>query len=600
MVLRSVGTFATFALLASLLAACGGGGGGPPAPLLEARELGLVRADVASTLTVTIANPLGEEAVVEEVEPPTGSFAFAPTALPAVVEGEGDLRLQLSVTPPGPGELFDEFRIRFRAPGVGEQDVIVSVSARVEESSIVLVTRAIDFGSVRIGESAARDVSVRNPNVLTPIRLTGISPLHAAFTTTGVVLPQTIGPGETGTFVVTYEPASLDNHEFRIALDHSEGSALLVDVTALTDTWIPEMITDFGEVPVVAAETEWLEVDVPPHGVSLSLEAIGPETALLGLLGLEGPGGRVYENEDATGLYLWSPGEHGVLSQAIPNSDQAAVQLVDGGGTYRFRFYLLSGSAATLGVRAIVHNRPNTINDAGVLDLNVHLAPALGITDPVNETRLQQVLERIDEIFSQQGLRLGAIGYFQLDDDRFDRVTVDEFGDLLQESAAAPETRLNLFFVERTLSGGVLGVAARVPGPARNGTQSSGVMVDYDFGSASTAGHVTAHELGHYLGLFHTTESDGSHDLIEDTLECAANGADDTCATDGGDYLMHWRVLDTPNPIITDGQGLVILGHALVQPPSILAAVAQRRALPAPGALDALPDGWCGTPGCRK
>ena len=61
-----------------------------------------------------------------------------------------------------------------------------------------------------------------------------------------------------------------------------------------------------------------------------------------------------------------------------------------------------TGTAATLNVRAIVHNRPSAINDEGVLDLNVFLAPGLAITDPENETRLQGILDRIEAELARQ------------------------------------------------------------------------------------------------------------------------------------------------------------------------------------------------------
>lgn len=581
------------------LAACGGGGGGsPPEPLLQTQNLGLVRADQPSTLVVRITNPLAEEATVEGVAAPAGAFTFAAGALPTVAAAGAEVALPLLFTPPGPGVAVDEFRVHFAGSGKAQQDVIVTVSASVEATGVVLDTPLLAFGSVLIGESAVRSLRVRNPNQLTPIRITGVTGTAPAAFTVGLgALPRTLLPGESYTATILYAPTAPSTEDFELSVSHSEGPVPLVArVTATADTWVPEIVTDFGAVPLNGGQTDWLEVTVPAHGISLSLEAIGPASTTIGLLGLEGPGGRVYENAQATGLYLWTPSDDGIFTATVPNTDTAAIQLVDGGGTYRFRFFLLSGFTTELQVRAIVHNRPGGVATTGALDLNVFLAPGLGITDPANESRLQGILARADELFRQQGLQLGKVSYFQLSNSAYDAVTLSEFGPLLQESAVAPELRLNLFFVQQTLSGGVLGVAARVPGPALNGTTVSGVMVDYDYGSAATGGAITAHEVGHYLGLFHTTESDGTHDIIEDTVDCSISGVD--CPSPGNAYLMHWQLVNVDFPLLTDGQGLVILGHPLVGPVSPLAAAAFMLAPGDLGTLDPLPPGWCGTPGC--
>jgi hypothetical protein len=404
------------------------------------------------------------------------------------------------------------------------------------------------------------------------------------------------------TIGIGFTPSSLGARAFDVTVLHGlPGVDLVTSVTADATTWVPEIITEFNDVPVVGGETGWLEVEVPPHAISLSLEVIGPPDMAPGLLGLEGPGGRVYENEDLTGEYLWTPGELGIFTAGIPSSDREGLLLVPGGGTYRFRFFSFIGSASSFDVRAIVHNRPGGVSADGVVDLNVLLAPVLGITadGAPFASRLQGILGETDRIFSQQGLRLGKITYFELDNTAFNDIDSDEFEALLRESSGASEVRLNLFFVRTALGGGVLGVAARVPGPVLNGTGLSGVMVDYDYGSIATAGHVTAHELCHYLGLFHTVEQSGQHDMIDDTNECPSGGTNAACPTEGGDYLMHWRVLDT-DPIITDGQGLVIRGHPLVGPASELTGVPL---LPLPidvGAIDPLPENWCGTPGCDR
>jgi hypothetical protein len=171
-------------------------------------------------------------------------------------------------------------------------------------------------------------------------------------------------------------------------------------------------------------------------------------------------------------------------------------------------------------------------------------------------------------------------------------VSSSEFPLLLAESGMASSVRANLFFVQTALGGGTLGVAAAVPGPKLNGTRLSGFMVDYDWAGDAAVGQVAAHELGHYLGLFHTAESDGSHDIIDDTLECPGE-----CTSASGGYLMHWQYAASTMPVISAGEAHVILGHPLVGPAaSGLSALAQANA-PAPVYVE-LPPGFCGS--CAK
>jgi hypothetical protein len=584
--------------LLGVLGCSGGGDSGPPVPIAMVSGLGLVRADAPSERTVAIPNPLSEAASVALVDA-TGAFEPAAGALPATASAGADFALVVVVTPDGATDLAGELTVRFTGTTSGwAQDVVVTLSATAEATAVALLTSAVDFGDVPIGESGTRTVSVRNPNQLTPIRVTGLSTLPAEFQLGATGLPATLQPGQVLSLALTFAPTAPGVKDFDLSITHSEAAVpLVVAIAAESSTWAPEFITSFGDVAIAGGQTEWMEVDVPAHAISLSIEAVGSDLATFGLLGLEGPGGKVYENAQATGAFLWSPGQ-GVFTATLPNSDRTDVQLVQGGGTYRFRLYVFSGVASSVAVRAIVHNRPNGIAADGVLHLNVYLAEGLNIPSPSGSTRLQGILAEADRIFSQQGLRIGSVSYFDLDDSSFDEVGSDtEFGQLLKESAVAPEVRLNLFFVETALGGGVLGVAARVPGPALNGTHVSGVMVDYDYGSATTAGYVTAHEVGHFLGLFHTVESDGTHDIIDDTLECPSSGTDSVCPTVGGGYLMHWSILGV-DPIITDGQGRVMLGHPLVGPLDVLQMEALRAPPAAAGPLDLPPEGWCGTPGC--
>ena len=116
----------------------------------------------------------------------------------------------------------------------------------------------------------------------------------------------------------------------------------------------------------------------------------------------------------------------------------------------------------------------------------------------------------------------------------------------------------------------------------------------YDGGySPQGIGLVAAHEIGHYLGLYHTCESDGSHDFVDDTAECPASGTNSVCPQAGGGYLMHWQAVG--GTTLTGGQGLVVRGHPAVGAALLPAALHAAR-VPLPVIVsDALPAGWCGT-----
>jgi len=564
----------------------------------------VVRADVTTTRGIELRSPFDEEAVLELIEPATGGFVADPGAFPAVLGPNLSRIADVTFTPGTEASASGSMLVRFKSAS-GSAFIRVMFDAAVETPTVVLLTPHAALGDVYIGESDSRSVLVRNTSVVTPVRIFNVTPLPA-----GILLAGGLGaipPGTAATLNVRWAPTTFATHDFNFVLEHdASGPSLTVRVTAQATTWRPEQIVDFGTVPLVGGESAWIEVEVPPHAISLSIEALGEDISI-GLLGFEGPGGHLYENDTATGEFLWFQGDD-VFTATVPSSDRTQLRLVPGGGTYRFRLFRMSGSAQSLEVRAIIHNRTGGLVQGGVLDLNVFLADGLSIDvfDAPVEPRLQAILDEADRIFGQHDLRIGAVRYFELSDPDFDQITSNsEFGDLLEESRRGLEGRLNLFFVLRTLSGGAVGVAARIGGPVVLGTRTSGVMVDYDFGSTSQSGHVIAHEVGHYLGLLHTTEQGGSHDLIDDTLECPATGTNATCTTEGNDNLMHWRVLNA-DPDITDGQALVALGHPLVGPSGpVLTAFDPRpvafdpRVATSPLVAAALPHGWCGTKDCR-
>lgn len=134
--------------------------------------------------------------------------------------------------------------------------------------------------------------------------------------------------------------------------------------------------------------------------------------------------------------------------------------------------------------------------------------------------------------------------------------------------------RLNLFFIsDFTDAPGTLGIAAGVPGPnGITGTTGSGVILAIDShldasGQLDTTllGETMAHEAGHQLGLFHTSEGDGSeHDLVGDTPECApemdTDGDGQLSAAECPDGLnfMFWAAAEQSQSEMSGDQSTVL------------------------------------------
>ncbi len=581
--------------------ACGGGGGAaPPFVFEQVFDFQVVRADAPTLREFPVINPFPRPAVVELVGTAAPAIAPLAGALPSPVASLGTFQLPVVLVPGPPGSMGGEFTIRFRVEASGERrEIRLRFLAEVEPAFLRLLTPSVDFGNVRIGEKRSRPFSIRNDSAQTPVLVLDISALPAPFRRTGPPLPLQVPAGATLSFTIEYEPTVLESHHLPIAVSHEAGPDLAGSVRAVADTWVERIVVDFGDVPVAGGESPWLEVALPAHAVSLSLEGVGPPGIVLATNGFEGPGGKVYENATFTGAFLQSADSE-VFTATLPESDDPAVQLVPGGGTYRFRLKVIAGSATSLAARAIILNRPLGIPLSGHLDLNIFLSTGLGITAATapSDPTLQAVLAEADRILAQRELRLGSVDYYALPSGYEFIQTEARFGDLCEESAAAVRNRLNLFLVREAIGGDVLGIAARIAGPMRAGTRASGVMVDYDSGSIAARGYVIAHELGHYLGLWHTTESDGSHDLISDTAECPASGTNAACPTPGGSYLMHWQVL-AANPVITAAQGRILLVHPHVDEGG--SGLARAVAPPAPPADPSeLPPGWCGCKGCNR
>lgn len=211
------------------------------------------------------------------------------------------------------------------------------------------------------------------------------------------------------------------------------------------------------------------------------------------------------------------------------------------------------------------------------LDLHVYYMgdETYGVAYPLFEEALSQ----LKSIFASAGVALvqvrhtpvrGALG------DGFAVITPDETGstDALQPmyrlSAGDAVPTLNVFML-KSLGPQLKSTAASIPGSAIHGTGASGIAVAVSTSmDASTLALRIAHESGHFMGLFHTTEPDGmvlesAQDVPICPLDRDANndGKLDAaeCEGAGADNLMFWWPASTH---LTQGQKEILQRSAVL------------------------------------
>lgn len=312
-------------------------------------------------------------------------------------------------------------------------------------------------------------------------------------------------------------------------------------------------------IDVSASGSQEVEFDIPEGALGAIIHLDDGQQVLMALNQFFVPGGTlVYDISDPSVSRFGQLPTEGTFSALIPPGP--VFNFVP--GRYRVSFLRDSGSART-SVK-IFGKVSAGFPERQAMDVVFNFVGApegLNASAARTDADFQTAVGVLEDLYDKLGIDVGDKIYQDLANADALRTidSIDGPGNELSQLFARSTDQgqgLTFFFVQEIVGGDegyiILGIAGGIPGPpAIHGTPHSGVALTLmDFrDSPRVLGQTMAHEGGHYLGLFHTTESGGtSHDPLPDTAQCKAGDDDnfdgylstEECAGKGSDNFMFW------------------------------------------------------------
>jgi hypothetical protein len=290
---------------------------------------------------------------------------------------------------------------------------------------------------------------------------------------------------------------------------------------------------------------------VPSSGISFLLSIFKDSDAIVEFYSLADPDGTDILSASSTpNLYndaSGSLGSSGYANVLVPQSPSFSAKA----GTWTFKAYNND--------RVSIALRTGSTPSAATITIQPYIT---GTTWSAGD--ISAALSVMSGIYSANGITLTINSTITISDTQYAAVS----GTFTDSTTSALVTQgstatVNLFFIE-DYSGSwssILGNAAGIPGSMGIANSWNGVLISLSAhvsGSTLVAqllGETAAHEMGHQLGLFHTTESGGTvFDILTDTAECLNSTKDfnnngkmsaEECEGYGGENLMFWTAWNT-------------------------------------------------------
>ena len=288
--------------------------------------------------------------------------------------------------------------------------------------------------------------------------------------------------------------------------------------------------------------------EVPSNGISFMLGTFMDNNSVVGFFSLTDPDGTNILSSSSA-LYNYSSGRlggYGFASVLVPQTSNFSAKA----GTWTFKNYANDRVKLTI--------RTGSTPSVATINVQPYIT---GTTWSAND--IASALTVMASIYDNNGITLSVKNTITISDSQY-AIVSSSFIDATTSSLVSQgsEDTVNLFFVEDQPSGetAILGVSAGIPGSMSIASSWNGVinyLSAHATGStlnSQVLGETVAHEMGHWLGLFHTTEAAGSSfDPLSDTAQCPISLDGDSdgkvyaeeCEGYGADNLMFWTTWST-------------------------------------------------------
>jgi len=289
---------------------------------------------------------------------------------------------------------------------------------------------------------------------------------------------------------------------------------------------------------------------VPEDGVSFLLSIFLGSNYNIKFDSLTDPSGKDILSASSTpNLYDASSGNIGTPGYAnvlVPQSPSFSAKA----GTWTFK--------ANTNDRVSIALRTGSTPSAATITIQPYITGTIWSASDISVALI--IMKRI---YSKNGITLTINDTITISDTQYTKVSKTFINSTTSALVSQGVTEgVNLFFIEDYSVSDNLGNAPGIPGSMGTANSWNGVLISLAAHDVSgntldsqLLGETAAHEMGHQLGLFHTTESGGTvFDILTDTAECLNSTKDfdrngkmsaEECEGYGGENLMFWTAWNT-------------------------------------------------------